>query len=92
MIAELPAVSALSWAQYSGWACTLCGAFLAVTGGISVGRAQGRSGSHDLSVEVYACLPLSGCGPARLTQTPARHQRTGRTPPTGGSIHTRRTS
>ncbi|MEU9070495.1 hypothetical protein AB0E06_10600 [Streptomyces sp. NPDC048109] len=70
---SLPAATALSWAQYAGWACVLCGASLATTGGVSVGRAEGRSGAHDLSAEVFACPPLSGCGPARLTQTPALH-------------------
>ncbi|MFJ8147031.1 hypothetical protein ACIQ6R_18425 [Streptomyces sp. NPDC096048] len=84
------AASALSWAQYSGWACVFCGASLAVTGGVSAGRAQGRSGSHDLSIEMYACPPLSGCVPARLPQTPAPYRRAGQTPPTGGAVHNRR--
>lgn len=68
---NLPDAAALSWAQYAGWACVLCGASLATTGGVSVGRAQGRSGVHDLSAEVFACPPRSGCGPSRLSQAPA---------------------
>ncbi|MFG3110516.1 hypothetical protein [Streptomyces tendae] len=87
---SLPAATALSWAQYAGWACVLCGASLATTGGVSVGRAEGRSGVHDLSTEVFACPPLSGCGPSRLTQTPALYQRAGQTPPPGGDVHNRR--
>lgn len=88
----LPPVTALTWAQYSGWACALCGTSLASTGGVSAGRALGTSGAHDLSVEVYACPPLSGCGPTRIPQTPARDPRAGQTPPTGGDAHTWRTS
>ncbi|MET7321345.1 hypothetical protein [Streptomyces sp. NPDC005549] len=87
---SLPAATALSWAQYAGWACVLCGASLATTGGVSVGRAEGRSGVHDLSAEVFACPPLSGCGPSRITQTPAPYQRAGQAPPTGGDVHNRR--
>lgn len=65
MRADLPSVNTLTWAQYSGWACVLCGGSLATTGGESVGRAEGSSGAHDLSVEVYACLP---CAKARIPQ------------------------
>ncbi|MGW3186336.1 hypothetical protein ACWDBT_00570 [Streptomyces ardesiacus] len=64
---DLPDAASLSRAAYSGWACVFCGASLATTGGVSVGRAEGRSGAHDLSVEVYACPPLTGCGPRRIS-------------------------
>jgi hypothetical protein len=74
-------VTALTWAPYSGWACVLCGASLATTGGVSAGRAQGKSGAHDLSVEVYVCPPLSGCGPQRYPQTPAQAGLTGQGAP-----------
>lgn len=67
----LPDAASLSRPVYSGWACVWCGASLALRGGVSAGRAEGHAGAHDLSVEVYACPPLSGCGPSRLRQTPA---------------------
>ncbi|MGW4547373.1 hypothetical protein ACWEN4_13445 [Streptomyces violaceorubidus] len=90
MKADPPAATALSWAQYAGWGCVLYGASLATTGGVSVGRAAGRSGVHDLSTEVYACPPTSGCGPSRLTRTPTLYQWVGPSPPTGGDVHNRR--
>lgn len=49
-----PPVAGLTRAQYSGWACCLCGKKL-WSGAVSLGRAQGRMGAHDLSVEVWAC-------------------------------------
>ncbi len=66
MSGALPDAATLPRNVYSGWACVHCGTSLAVTGGVSAGRASGRSGAHDLSVEVYCCPPLSGCGPTRL--------------------------
>lgn len=67
-----PPAATLTRAQHSGWACCFCGASLQKTGGVPAGRATGRSGAHDLSVDVYACPPLSGCGPPRHSQTPTR--------------------
>jgi hypothetical protein len=52
--AHVPAATELSRAQYSGWACVFCSARLG-KGAVSVGRTEGRVGSVDLSVEVYAC-------------------------------------
>lgn len=58
-VASPPAVSDLSYAQYSGWACCWCGmCLLNVTGVESAGIARGRQGAHVLDIEVYAC---SGC-------------------------------
>ena len=51
---EPPPVIGLTWAQSSGWACCLCGRAI-WRGAVSLGRAQGRMGAHDLSVEVWAC-------------------------------------
>lgn len=51
---SLPSVSELSRAQFDGWACVFCRAPLD-KGAISAGRAEGSSGAHDLSIEVYAC-------------------------------------
>lgn len=65
MSGALPDAASLSRAVYSGWACVHCGASLALRGGVPAGRAEGHSGAHDLSVEVYACPPTSGCGPSR---------------------------
>ncbi|WP_422130129.1 hypothetical protein [Streptomyces misionensis] len=90
MTPDLPPATGLSWAQYAGWACCFCGTSLANTGGVPADRARGQSGAHDLSVDVYACPPLSGCGPSRIPQAPARYQRAGQTPPPGGTVHTRR--
>jgi hypothetical protein len=53
----VPPADELTYAQYSGWACCYCGNSL-MQGGRSVGRAQGKSGAHDLSIEVYACDPV----------------------------------
>lgn len=54
MTPELPPATELTRAQYSGWACVYCRAPLD-KGAVFAGRAQGSSGAHDLSVEVYAC-------------------------------------
>ncbi|GGW15694.1 hypothetical protein GCM10018980_52190 [Streptomyces capoamus] len=50
----LPPATELTRAQHSGWACVWCTASLQA-GGVPAGRAEGRSGAHDLSVQVYAC-------------------------------------
>jgi hypothetical protein len=60
----LPDAVTLTRAQHSGWACCFCGASLAA-GGVLAGRAEGRMGAHDMSVDVYACPPRRGCGPER---------------------------
>ncbi|WNZ11495.1 hypothetical protein [Streptomyces sp. 11x1] len=54
-----PPVVELTRAQSSGWACCFCGRKLR-RGAVSAGRAQGRAGAHDLSVEVYACPVCAG--------------------------------
>ncbi|MER7967802.1 hypothetical protein ABTX35_02095 [Streptomyces sp. NPDC096080] len=59
--APLPSATALTRAQYDGWACVLCRAPIQ-TGGVLVGRAVGAIGVHDLSVDVYAC---GGCARGR---------------------------
>ncbi|XKK63918.1 hypothetical protein HFP71_16865 [Streptomyces sp. ARC32] len=74
MSPRLPDAARLSLAVYSGWACVFCGTSLAVTGGVSAGRAEGRSGVHDLSVEVFACPPSAGCGPARARRAAATQE------------------
>lgn len=51
---EPPPARGLTWAQASGWACCFCGKAI-WRAAVSLGRAQGRSGAHDLSVEVWAC-------------------------------------
>ncbi|OXS35364.1 hypothetical protein CHR28_10170 [Streptomyces sp. XY006] len=49
-----PPVSDLTYGQYQGWNCCWCNARL--TGGaVPAGIAQGASGAHDLSMQVYAC-------------------------------------
>jgi hypothetical protein len=50
----IPPAAALTWGQGRGWDCVACGKRLTV-GAVLVGRAQGRSGAHDLSADVYAC-------------------------------------
>ncbi|WP_149827677.1 hypothetical protein [Streptomyces tailanensis] len=54
MSTPLPAATSLTYGQYSGWDCVWCGKRL-TTGAVSTGRAQGSSGAHDLSIEVWAC-------------------------------------
>lgn len=54
MSPRVPPATELTRAQHSGWACVYCHATLD-KGAVSVGRAEGRVGAHDLSVEVYAC-------------------------------------
>jgi hypothetical protein len=58
---EPPPVIGLTWAQSSGWACCFCGKAI-WTRAVSVGRAQGCSGAHDLSVEVYSCPACARTG------------------------------
>lgn len=64
---SLPSALALTTAQYSGWACVWCGDTLR-KGAVSAGRAEGRIGAIDMSVEVYAC-PVCAIAPA--PQSPA---------------------
>lgn len=59
----LPGVEELTRLQFDGWACVWCGASLG-KGAVSAGRAEGRLGAHDLSIEVYAC-PL--CAPVQAS-------------------------
>lgn len=56
-----PPVIGLTRAQTAGWACCFCGKAI-WHGAVSVGRAQGHMGAHDLSVEVYACSPCARTG------------------------------
>jgi hypothetical protein len=59
---ELPSAVTLPRARYSGWACVWCGArFPLHVLAVSAGRAKGRMGCHDMSVEVYECPPGFGC-------------------------------
>lgn len=58
---EPPPATELNLAQYSGWACCWCTASLQ-NGGVPAGRAVGKVGAHDLSVDVYAC---PACAPER---------------------------
>lgn len=50
---RLPDATSLTRAQYSGWACVWCRKPLKA-GAVPAGRAQGRIGAHDMSVDVYA--------------------------------------
>jgi hypothetical protein len=52
--APIPPAAELTFGQGRGWNCYACGKRLTV-GAVLVGRAQGRSGAHDLSADVYAC-------------------------------------
>ncbi|WP_432044140.1 hypothetical protein [Streptomyces cadmiisoli] len=51
-----PPVTELDGWQYLGWHCCWCGSLLR-EGARSAGRAEGHSGAHDLSIEVYECDP-----------------------------------
>jgi hypothetical protein len=51
---QLPAATALTRPQYSGWACVWCNERLQ-SGAVPAGRAEGRVGGHDPSIEVCAC-------------------------------------
>lgn len=50
----LPAAGELTYWQHLGHACVWCRAPL-THGATSAGRAEGRAGAHDLSVEVFQC-------------------------------------
>jgi hypothetical protein len=52
--APIPPAAELTYGQGRGWDCFACGRRL-TTGAVLVGRAQGQSGAHDLSADVYAC-------------------------------------
>lgn len=52
--AVIPPAAELTYGQGRGWDCYACGKRLTV-GAVLVGRAQGRSGAHDISADVYAC-------------------------------------
>ncbi|MEV6589352.1 hypothetical protein [Streptomyces acidicola] len=58
-----PSVHELSYGQCAGWNCVWCGTKLTI-GAVSAGIAEGYSGAHDLSVEVFAC-PDHANGPDR---------------------------
>jgi|tagenome__1003787_1003787.scaffolds.fasta_scaffold20788062_2 hypothetical protein len=62
MTRQPPPVTSLNHAQTTGWSCCWCDKTL-WTGAISAGIARGRSGAHDLSVEVYACPSCARSGP-----------------------------
>jgi hypothetical protein len=64
----LPSALDLTPAQYSGWACCLCGASLR-NGGAPAGRARGSIGAHVLDVDVYRCPPGAGCSFLRSQQS-----------------------
>ncbi|MET9736453.1 hypothetical protein ABZZ79_39340 [Streptomyces sp. NPDC006458] len=64
----VPSATSLTGRQYAGWPCIWCNASHAITGGISVGIARGRIGTHVLDVEVYACTPQ--CPSAAPPQVP----------------------
>jgi hypothetical protein len=50
----LPAATALTRPQHSGWACVFCHSPLS-KGAVNAGRAEGHIGCHDLGIDVYAC-------------------------------------
>lgn len=57
---SLPSALDLTRAQFDGWACVWCGIpLMGMSGVVSAGRATGTLGSHDLSIEVYACPPCA---------------------------------
>jgi hypothetical protein len=57
---QLPPARELTYAQYQGWACALCGAPL--RDAISLGRATSDlDTAHPLDIEVYGCKPM--CDP-----------------------------
>ncbi|MEU5901418.1 hypothetical protein [Streptomyces venezuelae] len=51
-----PRAKTLNGWQYLGWHCCWCDAPI-WQGARSAGRAEGREGAHDLSIEVYECGP-----------------------------------
>ncbi|MFJ4829891.1 hypothetical protein ACIP79_08245 [Streptomyces sp. NPDC088747] len=63
-----PHVDHLTHAQYSGWNCCWCGTPL-LRGARSAGRAPGKTGVHDLSVEVYECGPSCPKRPRHPSQS-----------------------
>jgi hypothetical protein len=66
---RLPSILDITFGQSAGWNCVWCSAVL-TTGAVSAGRAEGGTGDHDLSIEVYACPDCAdGHGPA---QNPGR--------------------
>jgi hypothetical protein len=68
-----PPATGLTYAQYSGWHCCWCHTPL-TNGARSAGRAEGSSGAHDLSVEVYECGPKCPERPRRPWRTPENDQ------------------
>lgn len=50
----IPPAKDLTYQQGKGWHCYACGKRLPA-GAVLVGRAEGRSGAHDIGHEVYAC-------------------------------------
>lgn len=59
----LPSALDLTRPQFDGRACVWCSTPL-WQNAVAVGRAEGRLGEHDLSIEVYAC---PACAPAPQT-------------------------
>ncbi|KMS77714.1 hypothetical protein ACH49_19710 [Streptomyces leeuwenhoekii] len=64
---EPPPYRDLTYQQRAGWACCWCGTSLLRAGGVPAGRARGRSGTHVLDVDVYACP--TPCRPSMPRQT-----------------------
>ncbi|MDX2837958.1 hypothetical protein PV377_02890 [Streptomyces ipomoeae] len=62
----LPAATDLTHGQYRGWNCVWCDVRL-TTGAVSQGRAEGWSGAHDLSAEVWACPKCAFTPPQQQT-------------------------
>lgn len=60
-VRSLPSALDLTRPQFDGRACVWCATPL-WKNAVSVGRATGKLGEHDLDVEVYAC---PGCAPPR---------------------------
>lgn len=75
----LPSAKALTYAQFSGWACCWCGTSLLRAGGISAGVARGSSVAHILDVEVYAC---AACAAATTISPPSPLEARGAVPST----------
>lgn len=57
--APLPRAHGLPVEVAAGRACVACGQRL-TTGAVLLGRAPGRHGAHDVSVEVWACPAPEG--------------------------------
>ena len=92
MTAKLPPATQLTGAQYNGWACCWCGTVLK-NDAVPAGRAQGRIGAHDMSIDVYACPACASAGTPTDTRSPSRNpgETSGARPSTQrATIHDRR--